>query len=113
MLFVRGNTNVCVPRVFALYSDTKTGKSFIVMERIIGQTLLAAWPQLTESEKHDILSDLRIQFDELRQLASPNYFGSFGKRNLLDGIFWTEEPDPSVNGPFDSEETLNEAMMRK
>lgn len=94
MLFMRGNTNVCVPRVFALYSDTKTGKSFIVMERIIGQTLLAAWPQLTESEKHDILSDLRIQFDELRQLPSPNYFGSFGKRNLLDGIFWTEEPVP-------------------
>lgn len=113
MLFVRENTNICVPRVFALYSDAETGKNFIVMERIIGQTLLAAWPKLTESEKQDILSDLRIQFDELRQLSSPNYFGSFGKRKLLDGIFWTEEPDPSVNGPFDSEETLNEAMMRK
>ncbi|KAJ5988259.1 phosphotransferase enzyme family protein [Penicillium waksmanii] len=113
MLFVRENTNICVPRVFALYSDTKTGKSFIVMERIIGQTLLAAWPQLTQTEKQDILSDLRIQFNEMRQLPSPNYFGSFGKRKLLDGIFWTEEPDPLVNGPFDSEESLNEAMLRK
>ncbi|KAJ5239926.1 phosphotransferase enzyme family protein [Penicillium chermesinum] len=113
MLFVRKNTNIRVPRVFALYSDSETGKNFIVMERIIGQTLLAAWPKLTESEKQSILSDLRIQLDELRQLPSPNYFGSLGKRKLLDGIFWTEEPDLSVNGPFDSEEALNEAMMRK
>jgi hypothetical protein len=113
MLFVRENTNICVPRVFALYSDTKTGKSFIIMERIIGETLLAAWPRLTQTEKQNILSDLRIQFNEMRQLPSPNYFGSFGKRKLLDGIFWTEEPDPLVNGPFDSEESLNEAMLRK
>lgn len=113
MLFVRENTNICVPRVFALYSDTKTGKSFIVMERIIGETLLAAWPQLTQTDKQNILSDLRIQFNQMSQLPSPNYFGSFGKRKLLDGIFWTEEPDPLINGPFDSEESLNEAMLRK
>lgn len=113
MLFVRENTNVPVPRVFALYSDAKTGKNFIVMERIVGQTLLSAWPQLTELDKHDILSDLRIYCDELRRLPSPKYFGSFGKRQLLDEIFWTQEPDQLVNGPFDSERDLNEAMMRK
>lgn len=42
MLFVRENTDTPVPRVFALYSDPKTGKNFIVMERILGQTLLSA-----------------------------------------------------------------------
>ncbi|KAJ5201404.1 uncharacterized protein N7498_006067 [Penicillium cinerascens] len=113
MLFVRANTKIPVPRVFALYSDPKTGQNFIVMERIVGQTLLSAWPRLTISDKQEILSDLRKYFDELRQLPSPKYFGSVGKRELLDEIFWTQEPDPLVNGPFDSEEDLNEAMMRK
>lgn len=113
MLFVRENTNVPVPRVFALYTDPSTGKNYIVMERITGQSLLSTWPQITTLEKKRILSDLQRYFDELRQLPSPNYFGSFGNRQLLDEIFWTQEPDPLVNGPFDSEEDLNEAMIRK
>lgn len=113
MLFVREKTNIPVPRVFALYSDPKTGKNSIVMERILGQTLLSAWPRLTASEKEDISSDLRKYFDDLRQLPSENYFGSIDKRRLLDEIFWTQEPDPLINGPFDSQEDLNEAMVRK
>lgn len=113
MLFVRRNTNVSVPRVYALYSDTNTGKNYIVMERIIGQSLLSAWPQLTTLEKKRILSDLQRSFEELRHLPSPNYFGSFGNRPLLDEIFWTQEPDPLVNGPFASEKHLNEAMIQK
>lgn len=44
MLFVREKINIPVPRVFALYSDLETGKNFIVIERILGQTPLLAWP---------------------------------------------------------------------
>ncbi|KAF7712790.1 Uncharacterized protein PECH_002803 [Penicillium ucsense] len=113
MLFVRKNTNVPVPRVYALYSDTNTGNNYIVMERIIGQSLLSAWPQLTTLEKKRILSDLQRSFEELRDLSSPDYFGSFGNRPLLDEIFWTQKPDPLVNGPFASEMHLNEAMIQK
>ncbi|KAJ5899485.1 hypothetical protein N7495_004229 [Penicillium taxi] len=113
MLFVRENINIPVPRIFALYSDPETGKNFIVMERIIGQTLLSAWPHLTTSEKEEILKDLRRYFDDLRKLPSPDYLGSFGKRQLLDGIFWKFEPDLLVNGPSDSEDGLNEGKLRK
>ncbi|KAJ6088363.1 hypothetical protein N7486_009624 [Penicillium sp. IBT 16267x] len=113
MLFVRENTNISVPRTFALYSNPDSGKNYIVMERIVGQTLLSAWSQLVPSEKKGILCILQRYFDELRQLPSPKYFGSFGKRRLLDEIFWTRDPDPLVNGPFDSEEDLNKAMTRK
>ncbi|KAJ5223571.1 phosphotransferase enzyme family protein [Penicillium chermesinum] len=113
MLFVRENTNIPVPRVFALYSHPSTGKNYIVMERIIGQSLLSAWPQITTSDKERALSELRRYFDELRHLPSPGYFGSFGSRPLLDDIFWTKDPDPLVNGPFNSEKDLNEAMIRK
>lgn len=35
ILFVRENINICIPQAFALYSDTETGKSFIVIKRII------------------------------------------------------------------------------
>jgi hypothetical protein len=59
------------------------------MERIIGQTLLSAWPQLTTLEKQRIMSDLRRYFDELRHLPPLRYFGSFGNRPLQDEIFWT------------------------
>lgn len=113
MLFVRENTNISVPRVYAIYSNPESGKKYIVMERIVGQTLLSAWPQLAPSEKKSILSTLQKYFDELRQLPSPKYFGSLGKRYLLDDTFWTHEPDPLVNGPFDTEEELNEGMARK
>ncbi|KAJ5358719.1 phosphotransferase enzyme family protein [Penicillium cataractarum] len=113
MLFVRENTNIPIPRVFALYSDPETSKNYIVIERIIGQTLLSAWPQLSTLEKQRITSDLRRYWDDLRPLPSPEYYGSVGKRPLLDEIFWTPQPDPLINGPFGSIEDLNEAMIRK
>ena len=100
MLFVREKTKIPVPRVFALFSAPETGKNFIVMERILGQTLLSAWPQLTKLEKEDILSDLRKYFDDLRQLTSPEYFGSFDKRRLLDEIFWTHGAGSLGERPF-------------
>ena len=113
MLFIRENTNISVPRIFALYSNPESGKNYIVVERIIGHTLLSAWPQLELSEKKSIVNTLQKYFEELRQLPSPKYFGSFGKRHLLDEILWTCDPDPSINGPFDSEEELNEVMIQK
>ncbi|KAL4992660.1 phosphotransferase enzyme family protein [Aspergillus falconensis] len=96
-----------------LFTSPESGKNLIVMERMIGQTLLSAWPGLSPSEKESISSTLQKHFDQLRRLSSPKYFGSFGKRQLLDEIFWTLDADPLVNGPFNSEEDLNEAMMRK
>lgn len=113
MLFVQENTKIRVPRVYALYTNSESRKKYIVMERIFGQTVRSAWPNLAPSEKTSLLGDLKKSLDELRQLPSENYFGSIGKRHLLDGIFWTPKPDPLVNGPFDSEEDLNEAMARK
>ncbi|GFF93398.1 hypothetical protein CNMCM6936_009413 [Aspergillus lentulus] len=94
-------------------TSTNTGKKYIVMERIAGQSLLSSWPQLGFPEKETVVSTLRQYFIELRQLPSPSYYGSLGKRPLLNGIFWAGEPDPAVNGPFTSNEDLIEAMARK
>ncbi|KAB8201500.1 hypothetical protein BDV34DRAFT_216276 [Aspergillus parasiticus] len=67
------------PRVYALYSNSSTGVNYIITERDF------------------VLSTLRNYFTELRQLPSPNYYGS------LD----------LINGPFTSENALIEGMVQK
>lgn len=113
MIFVRKNTRVNISRVYALYSDPDTGKNYIVMERIAGETLLSLWAQLSLSEKETVVMRLREYFDELRRIPPPGYYGSLGKRYLLDEIFWTKDPDPAINGPFISIKALHEAMALK
>jgi len=113
MIFVRKNTRIDISRIYALYSDTDTGKNYIVMERIAGETLLLLWTQLSLSEKKTVVMKLREYFDELRQIPPPDYYGSLGKRCLLDEIFWTKNSDSAINGPFMSIEALHEAMALK
>lgn len=113
MLFVRKSTTISVPKVYALYTDSSTRKNYIVMENVEGETLASRWPSLTESQKVAIVTKLKQCFDELRQLPSPGYFGSLGKRPLLDDIFYTREKTPSINGPFENEDAINEAMAQK
>ena len=111
MLFANKNTNINIPRVYALYSDPTNGKNYIVMERIAGETLLSLWPKLSPLEKELIATILRKSLDDLRQLPSPGYYGSLDERCLLDEIFWTTDPEPSINGPFQSTETFIEGMV--
>ena len=113
MLYVRKATTITVPKVYALYTELCTGKNFIIMEFVEGDTLALIWQDLSATQKSHITTQLRDSYDELRQLPSPGYFGSLGKRPLLDEIFWTREKIPSINGPFETEHTLNEAMAQK
>jgi hypothetical protein len=113
MLFIQSVTRVKVPQVYALYTDHETSTNYIVMEYIEGSTLREQWLSLTIDQKQEIISTLRRYFDQLRNLPSPGYYGSLDRRPLLDGIFWTTEPDPSINGPFDSEDDLNNGLSLK
>ncbi|EEQ88985.1 phosphotransferase enzyme family protein [Blastomyces dermatitidis ER-3] len=113
MLFVREMTKVPVPRVYALYSNPQTCKNYIVMEHIAGDTLAKLWASLTCAEKESIVAKLRGYYKELRQLPSPGYYGSIGKRCFLDEIFWTRHEEVTINGLFTTEAALNEAMARK
>lgn len=113
MVFVQQNTRIKVPRVYALYMNDAATKSYIVMEYIEGDTLEAAWPLLSEAEKEKITGILKGYFIELRKLLSPGYYGSIGKRPLLQGMFWTPKSIPEINGPFDTEEEFNNAMVLK
>ncbi|PQE25737.1 phosphotransferase enzyme family protein [Rutstroemia sp. NJR-2017a BBW] len=87
------------------------------MEYIEGKTLQDIWGSLCSQQKDSISAQLRIHMDQLRTLpspGSPGYYGSIGRRGLLDGIFWTgNDVTDGLDGPFDTELELNEAMCRK
>lgn len=116
LLFVRKNTSVAAPRLYALYIDTSDRRTYIIMERIIGDSLLTVWPTYTEVEKSIISAKLRASMDRLRQVPSPQgRYGSIGNRGLMDCVFWTGNSmnTLSIEGPFDTENELNAAMIKK
>ncbi|KAL2835593.1 hypothetical protein BJY01DRAFT_252505 [Aspergillus pseudoustus] len=113
MIFAKENTSVVVPQAYALYSNPETGENYTVMEQIHRETLLSLWPELSQSDKDLIMTTLRSYFDEMRRLPSPGYYGSLGGGAVLDEIFWTKEAEASINGPFASEDAVNEAFARK
>ena len=104
MLYVQKNNTVAVPKVYALYTESSTGRNFIVMEYIEGSTLASAWPDLNPLQKSTITAKLGNFYHEIRQLPSLGYFGSLGRRPLVDETFWTRENVPSINGPFETED---------
>ena len=114
MLFVQKMTKINVPKVYALYTEPTTKKNYIVMENVEGDTLASKWPDLTEAQKTAIVANLKCFLEELRVLLpSPGYFGSLGRRGLLDEIFSTRDVEPLINGPFRSTYSLNTAMALK
>ncbi|KAK6350234.1 hypothetical protein TWF696_006470 [Orbilia brochopaga] len=142
MIFVRKSTNgkVKVPKVYALYTERNplftdptrppivdpftpppdkgtsslADQNYIVMEYIEGSTTLKdAWPSLTDHEKRAIATQLKKYFGYLHEIPHSGYYGSIGKRALTFGMFWTPIPDPLINGPFATEEDLNEGLALK
>jgi Phosphotransferase enzyme family len=116
MIFVRGKTKIPVPKVYAIFTSADRKVIYIIMEYIQGSTLLSAWPAMSNPQKDIVVRKLRSYLEELRRIPSPGYYGSLGRRHLLDSMFWTGKGahrDPAINGPFDTESALNEALARK
>ena len=109
MVFLQQNTLIPVPRVFALFPND--GTNFIVMERIQGQTLQAAWNTFGEQTKQEIISQLKRYMEQLRNVQSPAGYCSLGDQPLFHPMF--SDPSNDYSGPFDSEAKLNDALVRK
>lgn len=114
-IFVAQNSSVPVPKVYGTLSEEGTKRNFIIMELIPGEPLHKAWPNLTPSEKEEVVSQIRKAMLDLRGIPSPGYIGSVNRHACSDGPFWTPEAQrtPLINGPFDNEEEMNEGMLRK
>lgn len=113
--FVAKNSNVPVPETYGTLTEESTGRKFIIMEMVPGEPLAKAWPSLTSSEKHDVVGQIQKAMIDLRKIPPAGYIGSVARQPCADGIFWTPDhpQDPSLSGPFDTEDNMNEGILRK
>jgi serine/threonine protein kinase len=110
MMFVREYTTDLVPRVYALFNDPKTGKKYIIMERIHGRTLADEWSSLEDYERRELCLQLRDHLHALRQIRS-KAFCSVANKPLRDTVFWTADKSVNWAGPFNSELQLNKSIV--
>ncbi|KAG7146558.1 hypothetical protein HYQ46_004644 [Verticillium longisporum] len=117
MLYVKQFVPASLPTVYAIYSYQPEGKklpiNYVIMENIVGKALSSCWGSLDREEKARIACELRNHMNRLRQIPSPGYFGSIGKRPFPhSAALWTVdhyEISPPM-GPFDSAKQLLHAM---
>lgn len=111
--FLSSNSKVPIPEVYAKLVEPETGINFIVVEYINANCLTDLWPSLAASDKLEISNQLRAVIQDLRSLESPSYLGSLNRRPLTDGVFWTPDQNPATSGPFNTEEELNEGILKR
>lgn len=113
MMFVAHATSVPVPRIYGLFKDDAKKIGYIIMERIVGMSLESGWHRLSENEKSSVLVQLKAVVKDLRSIPSPGGYCSLGRRPLLDYLVWNDDQPERIDGPFDTEEQLNDAMIKK
>lgn len=113
--FVAKHSNVPVPEIHGTLTEESTGRVFIIMEMVPGETLAKAWPSLTSFEKHDVVGQIQKVVMDLRTISPAGYIGSVDRQPCADGIFYNPNhpEDPSLCGPFDTEDDMNQGILRK
>ncbi|KAF5964019.1 phosphotransferase enzyme family protein [Fusarium bulbicola] len=111
--FISSNTKVPVPEFYVTLVEPETGINFIVMVYIDAMSMADLWPSLAAPDKLEITSQLHAALRYLRSLEPPSYLGSLNRQPLKDGVFWTPDQDPAKSGPFDTEDYLNEGILKR
>ncbi|KAL4994376.1 kinase-like domain-containing protein [Aspergillus recurvatus] len=112
MKFVAANSNVPIPKVYDHFVDPETQKRYIIMDYIPGTDLQKLAPCLAEDQKKTVSKRIREALDELRRIPSQGYFGNLNRTPYYEGILSTLDHDPSISGPFDNEEKLNQGLLK-
>lgn len=109
--FVQGNTSIPVPTVVDSWDEGNTGRTFILMRRILGESLSTAWPNLSAEEKDGIVRQTAEYLQQLRQLQSQ-------KMQALDGgpiysnFLIRSQASDVPHGPLGSDDELWAEMER-
>lgn len=111
MKFLAANSKVPVPKVLAAFKDPDTGKNYIIMEYVPGDTLEKLLPSLNPTEKATICKLIKDAITELRSIPAADYFGMLNHQPYLDGVFYTSPLDPKISGPFATEGDVNSAIL--
>jgi Phosphotransferase enzyme family len=113
MLFLNQSTTIPLPRVYAFFYDSDTKHNYIIMERICGEPLASAWPQMTDHEKETTTTALQVFFEKMRKLKSPGGYCRLNQHGLPGHIFRPADSLEERSGRFDSESDLNDALLAK
>ena len=111
LLFLEKHSNIPVPRLYAMYEADE--ETFLVMSRMEGQSLDSVWSSLGAEQKKSVAVQLKAVIDSMRQLQPPSYFGNISNGPLGHRFFLTPQSDPEINGPFDTEGSLNKALVKQ
>lgn len=113
--FIADNSNVPVPKTYGTLTEESTARNFIIMEMVPGEPLSKAWPNLTSAEKRDVAEQIQRAMINLRNIPPAGYIGSLARQPCADGVFWAPDrpADPSLSGPFDTEDDMNQGILRK
>ncbi|KAL4931474.1 kinase-like domain-containing protein [Aspergillus undulatus] len=112
MKFVAANSNVPIPKAYDHFVDPETQKRYIIMDHIPGTHLQKLAPSLPEDQKKTVSKRISEALDELRRIPSQGYFGNLNRTPYYEGILSTLDHDPSISGPFDNEEQLNQGLLK-
>ncbi|KGQ08112.1 hypothetical protein BB8028_0006g03660 [Beauveria bassiana] len=103
MAFVAARTKIPVPRVHC--SFTRRNVTYIVMERVRGKSLPAAWSELSEADVERILLQLRGMLQELRAIPAP---GIAIESCVGGSLYDSRIPRRPRFGPFPSTQAFHE-----
>ena len=105
---VAASTSVPVPKVYCAFHDEKSGKSYIVMERIDGEMLGEKWGRMPEREREGISEQLKDMWEELRGIVNfkPGAVCAADGGTLHDHRIWGAGGVKGM-GPFKTEEEFN------
>lgn len=114
LLFLRENSQVRVPTLYAAFSDSTLRVKpmhFIVMERIEGETLRADdWMSMGDKSRSIIISRLCEQYKLLRSIPSEGYYGRVQRQGWRSWPSFLRKMDPESSGPFDTYEEFVAAL---
>lgn len=102
--FLQAHTTIPVPSTLLEWDEPADNSCLRVVRRIDGITLKEAWPNLSETEKHDIAKQTCTFLAQLRNLTS-NEIESLDHRPLYDALlFGGDRCTP--HGPLKSDDKL-------
>jgi aminoglycoside phosphotransferase (APT) family kinase protein len=98
LVFIARNTCIPVPKVYCAFS--RNGRSYILMERVTGESLAQNWIARTPESKAKILHQLSTMINDLRRLPAARS----AVANSNGGPLWDSRlPGKSPEfGPFES-----------
>jgi hypothetical protein len=115
LLFLEHRLKAChgLPKLYAMYRIASIDHVCLIMRRMPGVSLDQLGPTLKDLEKSDICTKLNGIITLIRIIPAPPLYGSVDQGRYYHHLFYSPDYDKEICGPFDSEDHLNAALMKR